>query len=86
MGEHVAEVPEERAGNIVTNNPNATLALGSGSGLGAFVIWVAQMGGASIPPEIAAIVGGGVAAVALFIGRSGLRGVVRVVWRGKDLT
>lgn len=76
MGEHVAEVSEERSGNIVTNNPNAAVALGSGSGLGGIVIWIAQSAGAGIPPEIAALVGGAIAAVALFIGRNGFYGVV----------
>lgn len=84
MGEHAAEVPEQRSGNIVTNNPNAAVALGSGSGIGAIVIWIAQASGAGIPPEIAAIAGGAIASLALFIGRSGVRGIVRVVWRGKE--
>jgi hypothetical protein len=76
VGEHVAEVSEDRSGNIVTKNPNAAVALGSGSGLGGIVIWIAQSAGAGIPPEIAALVGGAIAAVALFIGRNGLYGVV----------
>src|SRR5215208_607889 len=67
VGEHVAEVPEERSGNIVTNNPNATTALVTGSGLGAIVIWIAQSAGASIPPEIAAVAAGAIASTGLFI-------------------
>ena len=84
MGEHVAEAVEKRTGNIVSRNPNATVALGSGSGLGGVVIWIAQAGGASVPPEIAAVIGGGIAAVALFIGRNGIQGAVKMIWRGKQ--
>ena len=83
MGEQAAEAVEEPTGNIVTRNPNASVALGSGSGLGALVVWIAQASGANIPPEIAAIIGGAVAAVALFIGRNGIQGAVRMLWRGK---
>jgi hypothetical protein len=83
VSEHIAEAVEERTGNVVTRNPNATVALGSGSGLGAVVVWIAQASGAGIPPEIAAIIGGGIAAVALFIGRNGIQGAVKMVWRGK---
>ena len=79
MGEHVAEAVEEQKGNIVTRNPNATIALGSGSGLGGVVVWIAQASGAGIPPEIAAIIGGAVAAVALFIGRNGIQGALNLL-------
>jgi hypothetical protein len=79
VGEHVAEVPEERSGNIVTNNPNATTALVTGSGLGAIVIWIAQSAGASIPPEIAAVAAGAIASTGLFIGRNGFYGIVNLL-------
>jgi ABC-type enterobactin transport system permease subunit len=82
VGEHIAEATDEKSGNLVSNNPNATVALGSGSGVGAVVIWIAQAGGANIPPEIAAVIGGGIAAVALFIGRNGLIGGFRRIVRG----
>jgi hypothetical protein len=87
MSDHAAvaagAVPEA-AGNVVSRNPNASVALGSGSGLGALVIWLIGLSGTQVPPEIGAAIGGAVAAAFLFIGRRGIRGAVIGIWRGEQ--
>jgi hypothetical protein len=70
------------AGNVVSRNPNASVALGSGSGLGALVIWLIGLSGTQVPPEVGAAIGGAIAAVFLFIGRRGIRGAMIGIWRG----
>jgi hypothetical protein len=67
---------------VVARHPNASVALGSGSGLGALIVWIAGLGGATMPPEVGAAVGGVVAATALFIGRRGIKGAVHLLWNG----
>jgi hypothetical protein len=73
-----------RPRNPVANHPNASLALASGSGLGAVVVWLARLSGADMPPEVATVIGGAVAAGFLFIGRRGIRGAVLGLWGGTD--
>jgi hypothetical protein len=70
------------SGGVIAKHPNASVALGSGSGLGALVVWFVGLSGASMPPEVGASIGGVIAAVALFIGRRGIRGVIRDLWQG----
>jgi hypothetical protein len=69
-------------GNVVSRNPNASVALGSGSGLGALVIWLIGLSGTQVPPEVGAAIGGATAAVFLLIGRRGVRGALIGIWRG----
>jgi hypothetical protein len=70
------------AGNVVTRNPNASIALGSGSGCGALVIWLFGIGGVQVPPEVAAVIGAVAAASFLLIGRRGIKGAILGLWRG----
>ncbi len=76
--------PSQSSRNVIANNPNATVALTSGSGFGALVVWASGVIGLSMPAEIGAVVGALVASFALFIGRSGLRGALQVVWGGSQ--
>ena len=70
------------SGRAVARHPNASVALGSGSGLGALVVWVVGLSGLVMPAEVGAVVGGSVAATALFIGRRGIKGAVSALWQG----
>jgi hypothetical protein len=70
------------SGRAIARHPNASVALGSGSGLGAFVVWLVGLSGTSMPAEVGAAVGGIVAATALVIGRRGIKGVIRALWQG----
>jgi hypothetical protein len=67
----------------VSNNPNASLAAGS-TGVGVVVIYLLGLLGVSLSPEVAVALGGGVTAALLFVGKNGLKGVWRVIWRGSD--
>jgi hypothetical protein len=68
----------------IGKHPNASVALGSGSGLGALIVWIAGMAGMTMPAEIGAVVAGVVAGVALFIGKEGLKGLLRALWVGNQ--
>ena len=72
------------AGNVVSRNPNASIALGSGSGCGALVIWLFGVGGLQVPPEVAAVIGAVAAAGFLLIGRRGIKGAILGLWRGNQ--
>jgi hypothetical protein len=71
--------------NLVARNPNASIALGSGSGIGALVVWLVGLSGTPMPPEVGAAVGGLIAATALFIGRRGIKEALNTIWRGDRL-
>lgn len=63
-------------------HPNATVA-GTGSGAGVAVVWIlGNIFHIDISAETGAAIAGGVATVALLIGRHGVRGIVRLIWRG----
>lgn len=82
MSEHaVAGAPARGATRrVVASNPNATMALGSGSGIGTLVIWLVGLTGTEVPPEVGAASGGLIAAVFLFIGRRGIKGAILGLW------
>lgn len=69
----------------MSKHPNATVGLVAGSGLGSGLAWllndVASLG---VPDPAIAGLAGLLAAFALFVGRRGLRGLIRAVWRGQD--
>src|SRR6478752_5026317 len=70
--------PAGRSG-VVRRNPNASVAVGSGSGVGALIVWVVGLGGVVMPGPIGAVIGGGVAGFALLIGRRGGR-LIEPIW------
>jgi hypothetical protein len=67
---------------VIAKHPNASVAVGSGSGLGALVVWAVGLGGVVMPAEVGAVIGGGVAGVALVIRRRGILGLISVLWHG----
>lgn len=64
-------------------HPNATTA-GASSASVLVVVWIAQMLGADLSPELAVVFSGVWAAIVLAIGRNGIRGVVRKIWHGSS--
>ena len=67
----------------MSRNPNASVALGWGSGAGTLLVWLVGLSGVEMPAEVAAVVGGAVASLMLFLGREGIRGALERVWWGK---
>lgn len=69
--------------NIVRNNPNAAVATG-GVGAGTALVAILAACGVVFPPVVAAAIAGAVPIILLAIGRRGIRGIVRMVWRGSE--
>lgn len=64
-------------------HPNATVGLTAGSGGGALLAWLLDGAlGWNVPPVACAAIAGGVAGLALLIGRSGIVGIARHLWYG----
>ena len=70
--------------NVVTRHPNATVALGSGSGVGTLVVWLVGLSGTDVPPEMSAILAGTVAWIVLVVGRRGIKPSLRSLWNGSE--
>lgn len=70
--------------NPVTRNQNA--AVGGGTGIGGGLIVVTALGwaGVDLSAEAGVVIAGAIAAAALYVGRKGIRGVFRTVWRGNE--
>ena len=66
----------------VSNHPNASVALGSGAGIGPIVIWLIGFAHVQMTPEVGGAVGGLVAAGFLLVGRSGIKPVILGLWNG----
>lgn len=64
------------------SHPNAAAGLVGGSGGGALLVYLLALVGVHVPLVFAPALGGFAAAFVLFVGRNGLRGIVRVAWRG----
>ncbi len=73
----MAGVPE-----TVKNNPNASTATGL-AGVGVFVVWILGREGVSLSGEDSSVISGAITSVGLFIGRSGFRGLIRMLWKGQ---
>jgi hypothetical protein len=82
----VATAPARRATRSVAprSHPNASLALGSGSGVGTVFIWLVGLTGADVPAEVGAASGGIIAAIFLFVGRRGVKNAIVGLWRGNE--
>jgi hypothetical protein len=66
------------------SHPNASVALGSGSGVGTIFIWLVGLTGANVPPEVGAASGGIIAAIFLFVGKRGIKDAIIGLWRGQE--
>jgi hypothetical protein len=69
---------------VIARHPNASVALGSGSGLGALIVWVVGLAGVAMPAEVGAVIAGVVAGFALFVGRRGIKGMIDLLWVGNQ--
>jgi len=67
----------------VRNNPNAATAGVSGIGVGTLVVWLLGHFGVTFTAEVGSVIAGAVAALTLWIGKNGLQGALRIVWRGQ---
>jgi len=65
----------------MSSHPNATVAA-SGSGTAILIVWVLGLLGLNIGAEVGAAIAGATATSLLFIGRNGLKGLMRIVWQG----
>lgn len=68
---------------IVRNNPNASTA-GGLTVVGVAVVWVAGHLGWSLTGEEQVVISGLITTGGLWIGRNGVRGVARIIWKGKQ--
>lgn len=66
---------------MIQNNPNATVAVGTGV-LGILTVWLVGVAGVNMPPEVSAVIPVALTTTVLFIGRRGLRGFLKLLWRG----
>lgn len=64
-----------------TNHPNTVTAGGVGT-LTTLVVAGFEALGANMTPTVAAAVATAAITVALFVGKRGVKGVIRLVWRG----
>lgn len=69
--------------NIITNNKNASVAGGT-TGAGALLVWAAGLAGLAIPPAIAVVAVGAITTAVLFIGKVGIKGLIRKIWSGDE--
>ncbi len=69
---------------MISNNPNAAVSLVTGGGLGSLIAWGAGKLGAPLTPTDGAAIAGAVSAAALYVGRDGIRGLLRVLMNGAD--
>jgi hypothetical protein len=67
----------------VTSNPN-TNAAGIGGALGVLVSWLLGHYHVTLSAEDGAAISTGTAAFVLYVGRDGIRGVLRNLWRGRQ--
>jgi hypothetical protein len=62
-------------------HPNANVAAAM-IGPAVVLIWLANLVNLEIPNDVAVVVGGYVIVIALRIGRDGIRGAIRKIWKG----
>lgn len=69
------------APQVVKNNPNATTATGLG-GFGIFIVWLLGYCGVSLGAEDATVITGAITSGGLLIGKRGVCGIARLIWKG----
>ena len=72
-----------RPDSALNAHPNALVGGGSGIGAGVLIVLIASKLGLELSAYEGAVIAGGAAAAALFIGRNGVRGLARIAWSGK---
>lgn len=69
--------------NMIQRNPNTAVATG-GVGAGTALVAILAACGVVLPPVVAAAIAGAIPIILLAIGREGIRGIIRMIWRGSD--
>ena len=69
--------------NPVKDHPQATAVAGSGLS-GVFMVWVLGHFGLDMGAEVGASVAAGFTFVLALIGRKGVKGIARTIWRGQE--
>lgn len=70
----------------VGKHPNAIVGGTAGIGGGTLVVWLLGTAGVEMTPEVGALIAGAASTLALLVGRKGIRGLARAVWRGSENT
>lgn len=65
-------------------HPNAVVGGTAASGCGVLIVWLADLVGYTIPPLVVPVLAGMCAALALAIGRDGIKGIAHRIWSGRD--
>lgn len=68
----------------IAKHPNAVVGGTAGIGGGTLVVWLLGLAGVDMTPEVGALIAGGASTAALLVGRKGVRGIARAVWRGSE--
>lgn len=68
--------------NPVKDHPNAIVGGVGGIGGGAAVVEILDLAGVHVSSTLAAVIAGASASLLLFVGRNGLAGLGRALWRG----
>jgi hypothetical protein len=71
---------------VINAHPNATVSAVSGGGLGTLAAWGLGKAGIHLTAEEATALAGGLSTIALLIGREGISGIFRTIWRGSKAT
>ena len=79
----VSETPaKRRTRRAALKNPSPSVAVGSGSGIGALIVWVIGLSGTRVPPEMSAVVAGTIAWLVLLVGSRGIKPSICALWNG----
>jgi hypothetical protein len=70
--------------NPVKEHKNATVGGGSGAVGGLLAVTVVGWLGFAVSAQEGVLIAGAVTFVVLLVGRKGIRGIVRMVWRGNE--
>ena len=68
---------------VISNNPNAST-VGGVTVLAGLVTWGASALGYELDPAVSVAIAGAISTAVLFIGRTGIRGLARMIWKGKE--
>lgn len=67
----------------IAKHPNASTATGLG-GISVLTVFLAGHFGVKLGAEEASVISGAVTSIGLVIGKRGIKGVIRVLWRGSN--
>lgn len=68
---------------VIRDNPNAST-VGGVTLLASLVTWGAGALGYQLEPAVSVAIAGAISTAVLFVGRTGIRGLARMIWQGKE--